>query len=252
MDFNSYKPSIRIVDFGIEDGVPLRHGLRVNLVSCTNYTNPEILLGHMFNQHYLDPIFSLSNRQKQVTKEEKKWKSKSEVAGHDENPTEENSEEGFLDQVVTTNDKLAMRRESTILAEVGIMRRESGLEFGNGQVLKGYEDANGDGCLTFLRTASDRVVAEEARDKTVRDLSRLWKYLGGKSPEDHDNNEAEHRDEDSFEHRRKRHDYQNQRKSDQGSVDGPVPEQRNSPTSSTANIRNPLNHVSPMTSNPSM
>ena len=209
---------------------------------------PRFFLGHMLNQHYLDPIFSLSNRQKHTMKGKSnvKWKSGKEVAGHDEDRIEENLGETFLDRIVTTDENLAMRRDCTVVAEMGVMRRESGLEFGNGQVLKNCEDDNGDGCLTFLRTASDRVVAEEARDKTVRDLSRLWKYLGGKSPMDHDVNGAGYRDEQSFEHRKKRQGYRSQ----QG--DGQDPEQQKSLGSSAAKIRYSLSQVSPMTCNPSV
>ena len=217
-------------------------------MSCRNFANSEAFIGHMFNQHYLDPIFSLSNSQEHAIKGKLNVKGKSgkEVASHREDPSEENWGENFLDRIVTTDENLAMRRDSTVVAEMGIMRRESGLEFGNGQVLKNCEDANGDGCLTFLRTASDRVVAEEARDKTVKELSRLWKYLGGKSPTDHDVTGAGYRDEQSFEHRRKRQDYQNQES------DGQVPEQQKSPVSSTAKIRYSLSQLSPMTCNPSM
>ena len=197
------------------------HVKQVNAASCRNFANLEVFLGHMFNQHYLDPIFSLSNSQKHTMKGKSKvkWKSGKKVASHDEDSVEEHLGETFLDRIVTTDENLAMRRDSTIVAEMGVMRRESGLEFGNGQVLKNYEDDNGDGCLTFLRTASDRVLAEEARDKTVRELSRLWKYLGGKSPMDHDVNGVGYRDEQSFEHRNKRQDYRNQ------PGDGQVPEQ---------------------------
>ena len=229
-------------------GVVLGHVLRVNAVSCRKFANPEVFLGHMFNQHYLDPIFSLSNSQKHAMKGKSnvRWKSGKDIASHDEDPIEQDLGESFLDRIVTTDENLAMRRDSTVVAEMGVMRRESGLEFGNGQVLKNCEDANGDGCLTFLRTTSDRVVAEEARDKTVKELSRLWKYLGGKSPMDHDVNGAGYHGEQSLEHRKKRQDYQNQ----QG--DGQVPEQQKSPVSSAAKVRYPLSQVSPMTCNPSM
>ena len=226
----------------------LGHVQRVNAVSCRQFANPRVFSGHMFNQHYLDPIFSQSNRQKHTMKGKSnvEWRSEKVVASHDEDPIKEVLGEDFLDRIVTTDEDLAMRRESAVAAELGVMRRDSGLEFGNGQVLKKCEDANGDGCLTFLRTASDRVVAEEARDKTVRDLSRLWKYLGGKSPMDQDLKGAGYHDEQSFEHRKKRQYYQNQ----QG--DGLVPEHQKSPISSAANIRYSLSQISPMTCNPSM
>ena len=37
--------------------------------------------------------------------------------------------------------------------------------------------------MIFSRTSSGFVVGEKASGKTVRELSRLWRYLGGASPE---------------------------------------------------------------------
>ena len=194
---------------------PFGHVQQVVILSYIEYANSGPSLGHMFNQHYLDPIFSQSNSQKHASKRKKNVKRKSEeIASQDEYSIEEDSGESFLDRIVTTDERLAMRRESTILAEIGVMRRESGLELGSGQVLKGCEDANGDGCLTLSRTASDHIVAEEAKDKTVKDLSRLWKYLDGKSPMDHTSKEDGTHDEHTFEHRKKRHDKSDQWKTE--------------------------------------
>lgn len=152
------------------------------------YADCEIATGHMFNQHYIDPMFPLSTCRKQAMKEKggilsKCWER---LAGHPGDHSGGKSNDLFLDQRVKTDRMLSIQREYTVIAEMGVMRRESGLEFGNGQVLRDCEDANGDGFMTFLRTSSDRVVVEEARDKTVKDLSRLWKYLGGKSPMDYE------------------------------------------------------------------
>lgn len=158
------------------------------LVSYMRYADWKISIGHMFNQHYIDPMFPLSTCQKQAMKEKRSILSKcwERVAGHPGDHSGGKSNGLFLDQIVKTDGRLSIQREYTVIAEMGVMRRESGLEFGNGQVLRDCEDANGDGFMTFLRTASDRVVVEEARDKTVKDLSRLWKYLGGKSPMDYE------------------------------------------------------------------
>ena len=173
-------------------------------MSCIKFADPEMSLGHMFNQHYLDPMFPLLEHSKHTTEKGKGVKRKfwgwGKAAVHDKDPIGDRLDKRFLDRIVTTDERLATQRDTTMLEEIGIMRRESGLEFGNGQVLKNFEDANGDEFMTFLRTASDRVFFEEARDKTVKDLSRFWKYLGGKSPMDHAGNGADYPDPDEPPH----------------------------------------------------
>lgn len=125
--------------------------------------------GHMFNQHYMDPMFPLS-------KKEVHW-----------------SQDGFLDRMVKVEEKLAVQRESTSVSNIGPMRRKSGLEFGDGQIIPEQpcstdgsavngSNGTGDAFMTFARTNSGRLMAEEAQGKTVRELSRLWRYQGGRSP----------------------------------------------------------------------
>lgn len=185
----------------------------------------------MLNQHYLDPMFSLSKSRKQAAKGEKgiQWKPERKNVVHNED------KQDFLDRIVTPDERLATRRDSTAVAKLDVARRDSGLEFGSGQILKDTsgpaigKDAEGDSCLTFTRTASDRVVAEKAVGKTVKELSRLWKYLGGKSPIDHEQNDAKHHDDHPHEHRKDRHDHWDQRKAEQNSGDEPVLEQQKSP-----------------------
>ena len=179
----------------------------------------------MLNQHYLDPMFPLSKRQNQASKAKK-------------DNVGEKLDEAFLDRIVTPDEKLAMQRYFTAIADMGVMKHESGLEFGSGQVLKyAYGQANGsdadvDECLTFQRTTSDRVVAEEAKGKTVKELSRLWKYLGGKSPMDHDHIENGYHDELIHEHRKNHHYHHNQQTAAQEPGDEPFLGQQQSPISS--------------------
>lgn len=183
----------------------------------------EISSGHMLNQHYLDPMFPLAKGQQQATGEKKgiKWKSGAKAVDHNKSNVGDKFDERFLDRIVTPDELLAMRRDFTAIAELGIVRRESGLEFGSGQVFKDAyvlandKDATGDECLIFRRTASDRVMAEEARGKTVKQLSRLWKYLGGKSPMDYDNIKDGYHEERSHEHRRQSQSYRKERSSEQ-------------------------------------
>ena len=89
---------------------------------------------------------------------------------------------GFLDQVVAVDEDTVNRREAATLDELALRRKETGLQFGNGErVADG--SASGADILTFDRTRSGRLMVEEATGKTVRELSRLWKYQGGRSPE---------------------------------------------------------------------
>lgn len=123
--------------------------------------------GHLFNQHYLGPMFP-------------KFKQK-EAGVSTQRPGE-----CFLDTVIRIDEELCMKRENFAFAEMGIMRRESGVEFGDGNVFKGGAikgtKLTGD-VVAFKRTDTGRLMAEEAKGKTVRELSRFWRYRGGKSPE---------------------------------------------------------------------
>ena len=195
----------------------------------TRYTDSEISLGHMFNQHYLNPMFPLSKCQTQAGygKSGIKWKRERKAARDNKVDVAVKFDEPsldwkghFLDQIVTPDERLAMQREfATVADEMSVIRRESELEFGSGQILKDpmrglakCKDANGDECLAFRRTASDRIVAENARGKTVKDLSRFWKYLGGKSPVDDDVRAHGHDNGSPQEHRKHRQNRHSQGK----------------------------------------
>lgn len=123
--------------------------------------------GHMFNQHYLDAMFPLDHA----------------LVGT------------FLDQVVDVDEKLALRRESKALQQVSAMRRESMKQLPNGEVLDwGDLDripvdliVNGEapsGSENLLINFVNSQTGSDARGKTVRQLSRLWKYVNGGNPAD--------------------------------------------------------------------
>lgn len=129
--------------------------------------------GHMFNQHYMDPMFPLEE---------------SETLSRDDS---------FLERVVIVDEKLATKRETVGVSNMELLQKASGLEFGNGQVVGGISSVgngtdtggvdggssiNVDTFMTFARTDTGRLLAQEARGKTVRELSRLWRYQGGRSP----------------------------------------------------------------------
>ena len=121
--------------------------------------------GHMFNQHYMDAMFPLPEKDTHCMPDT------------------------FLDNRVKVDEKLAMKRENMAISNIGIMRRESGLELGDGQVIHdgmgmihGSSHSKRNTIMTFARTNTGRLLAEEAQGKTVRELSRLWRYQGGRSP----------------------------------------------------------------------
>ena len=120
--------------------------------------------GHMFNQHYLDPMF----------------------------PLDKTRANEFLDQVVDVDEKTASSRESVSAQRTGILRQESALgnfEFGDGSVVpvgdvlqagKAAGVGVGSG-INFVEPSGFGVA--EARGKTVRELSRLWRYVNGGIPD---------------------------------------------------------------------
>lgn len=165
--------------------------------------------GHMFNQHYMDIMFPLELLTEPADK------SNDQIL-----PLLDNT---FLDKVVDVDEKTARKREIAASRKMGLMRQESGIEFGDGQAVpvrrppvSGDNDSSGRGRGSHRGAAGDRRGAgeagedhgidgidgmddegfvnageaavlglgREARGKTVRELSRLWMYIGGGSPEE--------------------------------------------------------------------
>lgn len=135
--------------------------------------------GHMFNQHYMDVMFPL------------------ELTLTDNDKPDQALLDIFLDKIVDVDEKTARKRELTATRKMGLMRQESGIEFGDGQAVPVRPLMNGrstDGVIPRRRTADEGTgfvnagealvlgLGREARGKTVRELSRLWMYLGGESP----------------------------------------------------------------------
>lgn len=106
----------------------------------------------------------------------------------------------FLDRTVSVSLELAWKRAIAPAVEANhIFRRATtGLKFGSGDrmlpkdggpsgcpdVTPSQPAANSDPVMIFSRTTSGVVMGEEASGKTVKDLSRLWRYLGGDSPDE--------------------------------------------------------------------
>ena len=119
--------------------------------------------GHLFNQHYMDPMF----------------------------PLDKTRTSQFLDQVVDVDEKLAARRESKAVEQMNVMRSESSspqkIEFGDGEtipvgaIVTGEGATNGSGGM-LINFIEPNTASREAKGKTVRQLSRLWRYTDGGSP----------------------------------------------------------------------
>ena len=140
--------------------------------------------GHMFNQHYLAAIFPLPSTSPE-----------SALADSRDQQTNRAKQgpKAFLDKVVKVDVKLAMAREDTATRKMGLLRRESAssvLELGDGECL--FVDAllndaipKGRKAATNIKVLKDDVAVEgrDIKGKTVRQLSRLWRYEGGESPD---------------------------------------------------------------------
>ena len=127
--------------------------------------------GHMFNQHYMEPIFSYLEPKPQRADERHRFV------------------DTFMDQVVNVDEQVVAKRENASAIQMGIMRTESVLQFGDGESVPDLATGGVNGgkrgsipVMTFERTDSGRLLSEEAKGKTVRELSRLWRYQGGRSP----------------------------------------------------------------------
>ena len=149
--------------------------------------------GHMFNQHYMDPMFPLNIKR--------------------------NSSD-FLDSVVEVDQKLASRRESEAVHQIGAMRQDSfragealedeafdtavsprtgsndnatfrrRLLSSQRQMTNGERDGEVSNKERMMAVMNDVEIAAattmrlgiDAKGKTVKQLSRLWNYMGGGCP----------------------------------------------------------------------
>lgn len=134
--------------------------------------------GHMLNQHYLSEIFPLPEDLRAAA-----------AAGRAE------AELNFLDQVVDVDVKTARKRETVAHDHLVLLRRQSSglhnLEFGNQQklALSTVERMEGKkNLINFVGTTEFQEVESEehmhgAHGKSVKQLSRLWRYMGGADPD---------------------------------------------------------------------
>lgn len=133
--------------------------------------------GHMFNQHYLRPMFG---------------------AFPDSSSSLEQSHIRFLDQKVC-GETTGSLDNSTKAATEFVDKNPIGsiLELGNGEQVIAEAPMDGSAkelaarttvqgfapVMLFSRKPSGAVVGMDASLKSVREVSRLWRYLGGGSPD---------------------------------------------------------------------
>ncbi|KAL8766979.1 MAG: hypothetical protein Q9209_006391 [Squamulea sp. 1 TL-2023] len=152
--------------------------------------------GHMFVEHYLDPIFPIAKHHspKAITKVKK---------GHANGNDDVNGQTvvngnghlveeapSYLDAVVDIDDTIPLKRQNSAPlkplaqnnhrnnAENAQSHPTPTLAIGNGMGT-GHGVADGFGVI-----GGDVLMQQAARGKTVKELSRLWMYLGGSSPEE--------------------------------------------------------------------
>ncbi|KLJ07945.1 hypothetical protein EMPG_16581 [Blastomyces silverae] len=155
-----------------EDIVP-RWGVMYNVrLAKTRYSGRVFIrngaTGHMFNQHYLDNIFPLDGRLL--------------PPGHNNRP---GAPTGFLDQVVTVDECTCRDREAyyataaaSAAGKAGRCESSAGVNGHGGGVMS---VSTGSGlCAGDPNDGDDEY---DGAGMTVRDLSRLWRYLGGADPD---------------------------------------------------------------------
>jgi len=108
--------------------------------------------GHFLNQHYLDPMFPLHSPQLRGTL-----------------PLLIDT---FLDKIVQNDEILTTKREAFGLGNPSVAQNPP---------TNGEESHQ---VLIFSRTSSGIVVGKETKGRTVREVSRLWKYQDGRSPDE--------------------------------------------------------------------
>jgi hypothetical protein len=143
--------------------------------------------GHMLNQHYLKNMFPINPP----------------------TPSEWDGEVPFLDRVVEVDSATVTKRDVTAAGQLRILRQDSlpldasysqqsispsmdrisskadfeGVRLGEGGLLREKDLAGAEGSrITVAMTRSPEGVQQSG--KKVRDLSRLWRYMGGECPLD--------------------------------------------------------------------
>ena len=142
----------------------------------------------MLNQHYLAHMFPINPPA----------------------PGEESSEVPFLDAILEVDSATVARRDDKAEEQLKTLRQNSlpldasysqtgisntkdrivatsefeRLRLGEGEKLREVDLAGAEGSRITIARARSAEGVEQSRGKRVRDLSRLWRYMGGESPMD--------------------------------------------------------------------
>jgi hypothetical protein len=155
--------------------------------------------GHMLNQHYLSDMFPIHHKKA--------------GAGHAFGTSSESKHAGlpFLDRIVKLDTATVTQRDSTAVHQLAVMRHDSAnvdeddhthaahtaevhgvlnseeqqqeflLKLGEGSKLTSKDLSGAEGSRISVVTVHDPY--DEYKGKTVRQLSRLWRYLDGTDPD---------------------------------------------------------------------
>ncbi|KAL8801988.1 MAG: hypothetical protein Q9182_004117 [Xanthomendoza sp. 2 TL-2023] len=152
--------------------------------------------GHMFVEHYLDPIFPLPRPHKLIPNTSIQQRHAI-GNGHAANGRVEEAL-SYLDAVVDLDEAIPVKRQNSAPVKPLVQikaRVNSGTATSQGvPAIDGDGSLNSHGAVNGHGTKNDDVVVEQgARGRTVRELSRLWLYLNGSSPEERREQEARDR-----------------------------------------------------------
>ncbi|KAL8824305.1 MAG: hypothetical protein Q9170_008201 [Blastenia crenularia] len=135
--------------------------------------------GHMFVDHYLDPIFPLSGQRKAAVQV---------GGGQVDGPRDVEEADGYLGTLVDIDEGAKTLLRVKGKKEVGygtrLVRNGNAV---NGKAVNGNAVNSNHALVNGVHNdgnGEDITILEEGRGKTVKELSRLWKYLGGGEPED--------------------------------------------------------------------
>ncbi|KAL8810889.1 MAG: hypothetical protein Q9200_002237 [Gallowayella weberi] len=141
--------------------------------------------GHMFVDHYLDPIFPLP-RPRKLTPNTSIQQKHAIGNGHDGRVEEALS---YLDAVVDVDEAIPVKRQNSAPVKPLVQikaRVDPGTATSQGiPAIDSNGPSSSHGAVNGYGTNDGGVVVEQrARGRTVRELSRMWLYLEGSSPEE--------------------------------------------------------------------
>ena len=167
---------------------------------CGHIFINEGVTGHMLNQHYLSDMFPIHHKKA--------------GAGHTEGTSSEAKHHGvpFLDRVVKLDTATVTQRGSKAVHQLAVMRQESApghdhiahaapvsevhqtqskaehgdiyLKLGEGTELTSKDLSGAEGSrMSVVKTHDPKDEYKKYQGKTVRQLSRLWRYVEGADPD---------------------------------------------------------------------